>query len=61
MKYLTAIVAGLLSAVTATTTYEYDPVRAKRAREFYKELVLAEVHKFDESEQAQLFDLEVGG
>lgn len=70
MKFLTIALAALFSNASGHKSdydfkphrveYEFDPVRHMRAKKFYKDLVLTEMHNFNEAEQAQLIGGTVG-
>jgi hypothetical protein len=44
-----------------TNGYEFDPVRDKRARDFYRGLRLTQIEQFNPEEDTQFFGKQVGG
>ena len=61
MKSITATIAILLSITSNSAAYEFDPVRDKRARDFYGNFVNAEIEKFNPDEDTMFFTRKVGG
>lgn len=61
MKHFTAAFALLLSVASFVSAYEFDPARDKRAKDFFRSLVIQEIHNFKPEEETQFFGAEVGG